>query len=109
VKDIQENMPKLPFLKRYFDLLGLITCICYYYSSLKEMGRWPCLDQLEVLQGHVPKIFPPIPVRHFVFYQLIITFRDIIQAYNRTHGQARSPLDIALRAAFDSGDFSLSE
>jgi hypothetical protein len=43
---IKEVMPTLPFCKKYFDMLKVITFLSSYYKTLREMMKIPYLDNV---------------------------------------------------------------
>lgn len=78
--DIKENMPKIPFCRDYFQMLGVISFLCYYLTTLKEMDQVPVLPPSDLAQEfRFPKALPPIPVRHYHFHPIKFTAKDIFK------------------------------
>ncbi|KIE04702.1 hypothetical protein NF27_GI00070, partial [Candidatus Jidaibacter acanthamoeba] len=78
-QSIKQEMPKLPFCRDYFQMLGIINFFCYYYTTLQEIGKVPILDSAPmVYNGTSPKVYPPIPVRYYKHLNLNITYTDFI-------------------------------
>lgn len=72
-------MPKLEFCRKYFELLKVITFVCSYYKTLREMMKVPYLDNVKKVSYHVPKSFPPIPVRYYTFHKIAIPIGSLIK------------------------------
>lgn len=76
---ITDVMPQLPLFKPYFQKLEVITFLCYYLTTLKEMGR-----QLELVKAPrvhkemFPPVLPSLPVRYYQFYPLELTLSSLI-------------------------------
>jgi ankyrin repeat protein len=81
-EEIKKKMPKLPFCRDFFQLLGVINSLCYAYASFEEMGLKPVVaenqDQNEVYQ--VPKSFPPLPIRYFKTYALELSLLGFLKS-----------------------------
>lgn len=80
-EEITEKLPKMPFCRDYFHLLGMINAYCYAFTTFEKMGKRPLLQDSET-QGKsdtVPKAFPPFPVRRFDPLDLPLTFGMIAE------------------------------
>lgn len=78
--DIKENMPKIPFCRDYFQMLGVISFLCYYLTTLKEKDRVPVIPASELADNfHFPKALPPIPVRHYKFHPIKINIKELFE------------------------------
>lgn len=63
---IKELMPKLPMCRPLFHMLGVINFFCYYFSTLKQMGRVPVLADMPTPHPYVfPPVLPPLPIKRF--------------------------------------------
>lgn len=76
---IKEVMPTLPFCRKYFEMLKVITFLTSYYKTLREMMKIPILEQVDLPKNKVPKAFPPIPVRYYTFHKLSITVEEVLK------------------------------
>lgn len=75
---IKQEMPKLPFLRDYFQMLGIMSFFSYYFTTLKNMGKAPVLPPSSAVKEYkVPKAFPPIPVRYYKHQPVNINFKTI--------------------------------
>lgn len=63
-EQIKNIMPRLPETKKLFEALHVINFFCYYFSTLKQAGKFPLLTQ-KVFETHpgCPSIFPHLPIR----------------------------------------------
>lgn len=79
-EEIKEKLPKLPFCRDFFRLLGNMNFFCYFYATLNHMGKRPVLEPVPPVHNYPsPKAFPPIPVRYYRRYSLHITFGNVIR------------------------------
>lgn len=76
---IKRDMPKLPFLRKYFDMLGIMGFFSYYFTTLLDMGKSPVLDpSLAASQEFiVPRAFPPVPIRHYDYKTVTLNFKAV--------------------------------
>jgi hypothetical protein len=78
-QEIREKMPKLPFCKKYFEMLGVINGLCYFLKTLKKLNKYPLIFPSEINKELIcPAIFPPIPVEYLKSEQILITLWNII-------------------------------
>jgi len=88
-KEIKEKLPQLPFCRDFFDLLGVINFYCYFYSTLEKMGKIPVLEAIAPERAyHVPKAFPPIPVRYYRRHDLKINLQEVLAKIKQFQGEA---------------------
>ena len=79
-EEIKAKLPKMPFCRDFFRLLGVMNLFCYFYATLNQMGKRPVLEPLPPVHNYPsPKAYPPIPVRYFRRYSLIVTFGAVIR------------------------------
>ena len=88
-KEIEEKLPKLPFCQDYFQLLGFINTLCYFYVTLDAMDKAPVLPAKEqtTSSDHVPKSLPPIPVRYYKKLSLTVSLREVALAIQTSFGK----------------------
>lgn len=77
---IKDHFLKLPFVKSYTQMLNVISFLCYYLTTLKDIGKMPHLP-LEQAVHHFefPKALPPIPRREFKKLELVIPAGKVYQ------------------------------
>jgi ankyrin repeat protein len=107
VQEIKEKMWQLPFCSHYFNLLGAMNSLCYFYTTLEQMGKRPVLEASVTKHPAFPKALPPIPVRYYKTYDIPITFKDILEPLCDTPEKTKV-LDNALLLLF-SGQKKLPE
>ncbi|MCX7116182.1 MAG: ankyrin repeat domain-containing protein [Gammaproteobacteria bacterium] len=91
-EEIKQKMPKLPFCRDLFQMLGVINFLCYFYMTLDKMGKVPTLEQAPIVDAYeFPKALPPIPIRYTKFYPLEVYFEDVFEEMARAE-QADSSL-----------------
>ena len=87
---IKLEMPKLPFVKDYFEMLGVINFFCYYYHTLKTEGKAPVIPAVNRKFNmffeavNFPKALPPLPVRYYQKHEIKLTFEDIYKALQQS-------------------------
>lgn len=100
--EIKENMPKLPFCKDFFNLLGAMSSFGYVQSTLEKMGKRQVFADSTITKiTPFPKALPPIPVRYYRSYDLPIKLQDILQPLSNTEEKAKA-LDQLLAMLFAS-------
>ncbi|MBY0377660.1 MAG: ankyrin repeat domain-containing protein, partial [Gammaproteobacteria bacterium] len=101
-EEVKTKMPKLPFCRDYFALLGVINSLCYVYRTLEETGQEPRIDFTESgVYATFPKALPPIPVRYYRSYALPLTLKDVLSLL-RSSDEKTQALDKALSLLFNS-------
>jgi ankyrin repeat protein/preprotein translocase subunit SecA len=82
-QEIKEKMPKLPFFRDFFGLLGVMNAFGYLFSTLQKMGKSPVLESKETkIFYQFPKVLPPIPSQYFRSYPLKIIPSDIAKLFS---------------------------
>lgn len=79
-EEIKNTMPTLPFCRDYFQLLGVINSLSYFYATLDKMGKRPVVE-IPTTQAiySFPKSLPPIPVRYYRTYPLELSFDSVLK------------------------------
>jgi len=99
-KIIKEKMPQIPLFTEYFKMLGIINFFCYYFHTLKANGQYPVLPaKTPAYNQQCPKLFPPLPVRYFLYHRLKITYANIIENLSKEH---RDQFDRLFQSALDT-------
>jgi ankyrin repeat protein len=111
-KDILTKMPKFSFAKELFAKLDVINAISYYFSTLKEMGKVPIIEQPEIeYRPPFPKVLPPIPVRYYEKHEVNLTLGHILSKLKvlEKGDEAKNTLDGFLSSYYDNNELEFPE
>ncbi len=90
---IANLMPRLPLFRDYFEMLKIIAQICYYYTTLKSMGKKPILPQIENVPAiETPKSYPPVPVRQYNYPKIQLSVKTIVEYFQAKAGANQTNL-----------------
>jgi len=79
-EEIKNTMPQLPFCRDYFQLLGVMSSLSYFYVTLDKMGKRPVIEiPANQSSYHFPKALPPIPVRYYRTYPLSLDLETVLK------------------------------
>jgi len=112
-QSIHDTMPKLPFCRDYFQMLGVINFFCYLINTYKSMGRQLDLESIPAPeQAEFPPVLPPIPVRYSKYFEVKLTLADVLKTLGAAESPGRVEFDQVVRSALDhekikKDDFSL--
>ncbi len=101
-KSVHDVMPKLPFCRDYFQMLGVINFLCYLINTYKSMGRQLDLESIpSPEQAEFPPVLPPIPVRYSKYFPVQLTLADLLKTLGDAASPGRAEFDRVIREALD--------
>ncbi len=101
-KSVHDVMPKLPFCRDYFQMLGVINFLCYLINTYKSMGRQLDLESIpSTEQAEFPPVLPPIPVRYSKYFPVQLTLADLLKTLGDAASPGRAEFDRVIREALD--------
>jgi hypothetical protein len=83
-QDIKENFYKLPLTKKYFNMLHIIQFLCYYITTLKQLGKTIELKEPKIERKiGSPSLFPPLPITKLKREIIDVSYDDLFSNFDQ--------------------------